>query len=110
MVVEAEIVEVVPSVVPTTRLVLDPVLFAMAGRAVALRTSPPTSRPSELTTTDRRGRRRRREEPRGLPRFFCPCVMLVMEQLSRTQTKVLPTLGQHLLNSRELSSKLLRKS
>jgi hypothetical protein len=74
--------------------------FAIAGSAVVARTTPSINEPIEPIITERRGPRRDVEERvLGSPERFCPCVMLVMDQLSKTQSKTLPTTSQYLLNS-----------
>src|SRR5579863_3548496 len=72
----------------------------MAGRAVVLRITPTTSEPIEPMRTERRGPRRKVEErPLGSPERFCPCVILVMDQLSKINYKVLSTDPQNWVNS-----------
>jgi hypothetical protein len=74
--------------------------FAIAGSAVVLKTIPTTSEPIEPMTTERRGPRRELVKRRlGSPERFCPCVITVMDQLSKTNSKVPSTTSQHLLNS-----------
>jgi hypothetical protein len=74
----------------------------MAGSAVVLRTTPTTREPNEPMRTERRGPRREVElRPLGSPESFCPCVVLVTDQLSKTKSKVLPTTAQHPLKSGE---------
>jgi hypothetical protein len=91
-------------VVAIPRLVLGVTTFAIAGSAVVARTTPRTSEPTEPIITERRGPRRDVEERLlGSPERFCPCVMLVMDQLSKTQSKTPPTTSQYLLNSIESS-------
>jgi hypothetical protein len=79
--------------------------FAIAGSAVVLRTIPKTSDPTDPTSTERRGPRREVVFlPLGSPESFCPCVTLVMDQLSKIKSKVLPIAPQHLVNSDMKSS------
>jgi hypothetical protein len=79
------VVALVVVVVPTPMVVLGETTFAMAGSAVVLRTTPRTSEPIEPMSTERRGPRRDAEgRPLGSPERFCPCVKLVMDQLSKT--------------------------
>jgi hypothetical protein len=86
-------------VVPDPNLAVGETMFAIAGSAVVLRTIPRTSEPIEPMSTERRGPRRDVEErPLGSLERFCPCVILVMDQLSKTNSKVLPTTAQHLVN------------
>jgi hypothetical protein len=76
--------------------------LAMAGSAVVLRITPSTSEPIEPTSTERRGPRREAEErPLGSPERFCPCVIFVMDQLSKTKSTWLPTINQLFVNSIE---------
>src|SRR5579863_4220440 len=71
----------------------------MAGRAVVLRITPTTSEPIEPMRTERRGPRRDVEvRPLGSPERFCPCVILVMDQLSKTKSTPLPTHTQQFVN------------
>jgi hypothetical protein len=74
----------------------------MAGSAVVLKTIPATSEPIDPMSTERRGPRRD-VEVRSLrsPESFCPCVISVMNQLSKINSKVLPITSQHLLKSIE---------
>ena len=94
-------------VVPIPNCAVGVTTFAMAGSAVVLRTSPTTSEPIEPTSTERRGPRREDEgRPLGSRERFCPCVIFVMDQLSKIKSKVPPTTPQHLLNSVERSQSL----
>jgi hypothetical protein len=96
------VVAFVVVVVPTPKLVVGDTTSATAGRAVVLRITPSTSEPIEPISTERRGPRREAEErPLGSPERFCPCVILVMDQLSKTKSKRLPTHNQLLVNSNE---------
>ncbi len=89
-------------VVPAPKLALGWTTFAIAGSAVVLRMIPKMSDPSEPISTERRGPRRGVEPlPLGSPERFCPCVILVMDQLSKIKSKVPPTVAQHPLNSIE---------
>jgi hypothetical protein len=93
---------VVASVVvePLASDVVGVTTFAMAGSAVVLRITPATSEPIDPIRTERRGPRREVEgRPLGSPESFCPCVLLVMDQLSKTKSKVPPTTSQLPLNS-----------
>jgi hypothetical protein len=104
VVVGATVVVVAPVVVvvPTPNVVLGDMTSAMAGSAVVLRMTPSTSEPIEPTSTERRGPRREVEErPLGSPERFCPCVILVMDQLSKTKSKWHPTINQLFVNSKE---------
>jgi hypothetical protein len=102
IVVGATVVVVVALVIVVeldSSLALGETMFAMAGRAVVLRTIPRTSEPIEPMRTERRGPRRVVEErPLGSPESFCPCVKLVMDQLSKIKSKVLPTSTQQFPN------------
>jgi hypothetical protein len=108
VVVDATVVVVEKVVVvagPT--LAVGRTTFAIAGSAVVLRTMPTTSEPIDAMTTERRGPRREVEKRRlGSPERFCPCVIPVMDQLSKIKSKVPPTTPQHLLNSVERSQSL----
>ncbi len=99
VVVVAAFLVVVAPAKPLVCLVDGLAVLAITGSAVVMSTRPPARRLSDVINTERRGRRIRCEEPRGPPVFSCPCVILVTEQLSRTQAKVLSTPAQHLLNS-----------
>jgi hypothetical protein len=86
-------------VVPLPNLAVGVTTFAMAGSVVVLKTIPMMREPREPTTTERRGPRRDvTERPSGSPRNFCPCVISVMDQLSKIKSKGPPTTPQHLLN------------
>lgn len=79
VVVGATVVEVVEMVVPRLREVEGSMTVAMAGSAVALRTTPTTSDPIAPINTDRRGRRPGRLECLvGSPAMLCPCVIFVI--------------------------------
>ena len=89
-------------VIPIPKVVDGVTMLAIAGSAVVLRTIPATSEPIEPISTERRGPRRDVEaRPLGSPESFCPRVILVMNQLSKINSKVLPITSQHLLNSVE---------
>jgi hypothetical protein len=89
-------------VAPTAKVVLGDTTLAMAGSAVVLRITPSTSEPIEPTSTERRGPRCDAvERPLGSPERFCPCVILVMDQLSKTKSKWRPTINQLFVNSNE---------
>jgi hypothetical protein len=97
------VVAIVVLVVPILKPVLGETTFAMAGRAVVLRITPRTSEPIEPTKTERRGPRRDAEERHlGSPERFCPCVILVMDQLSKTNITAEPTVNQQFVKSNEL--------
>jgi hypothetical protein len=99
VVVESSVVAVVV-VVLVPRLALGVTTFAIAGSAVVPMMIPRASDPIEPMSTERRGRRRSVDEcPLGSLESFCPCVILVMDQLSKTNSKPAPTNPQHLLNS-----------
>jgi hypothetical protein len=87
---------------PMSSLAVGETTFAMAGSAVVLKTIPATSEPIDPMSTERRGPRRD-VEVRSLrsPESFCPCVISVMNQLSKINSKVLPITSQHLLKSIE---------
>jgi hypothetical protein len=103
VVVVATVVVVVAAnvvVVPGPKFELARTTSAMAGSAVVLRIIPKTRDPTDPTSTERRGPRREPVfRPLGSPESFCPCVKLVMDQLSKIKSKVLPTTRQHLVNS-----------
>jgi hypothetical protein len=101
VVVDATVVVVIiTDVVPDAMVADGLTMSAIAGSTVALSTKPATSEPIEPMRTERRGARRDAEDlTRGSPERFCPCVKLVMDQLSKISSKVLPTTCQHLLNS-----------
>ena len=103
VVVDASVVVVANVVVvPAPNRALGLTMLAMAGSAVTLKTIPTTSEPIEPIRTERRGPRRDVEErPLGSRERFCPCVILVMDQLSKIKSKVLPTVPQYLLKSAE---------
>lgn len=90
-------------VVPEPNLADGDTMFAMAGSAVVLSMIPTTRDPTEPMRTERRGPRRKGENrPVGSPESFCPCVILVMDQLSKTKSKVASTRPQNCLNSNEV--------
>jgi hypothetical protein len=100
VVVATVVVVVTTVVVPIPNSVDGETMVAMAGSAVVLRTIPRISDPIDPINTERRGPRRDVENrPLASPERFCPCVMLVMDQLSKINSKVLPTTSQHLLKS-----------
>jgi hypothetical protein len=103
VVVVVDVVVVVFStvvVVAVAKLVVGCTMFAIAGSAVTLRTTPITSEPIEPMSTERRGPERDVEKrPLGSPESFCPCVIFDMDQLSKINSKSPPTTAQHLLNS-----------
>lgn len=102
VVVDSRVVVVAGAVLvaPELRLALGVTMFAIAGSAVVARTIPRTSDPIEPMSTERRGRRRGVvERPLGSLESFCPCVILVMDQLSKMNSKAAPTNPQQLLNS-----------
>jgi hypothetical protein len=102
VVVDSSVVVVVAVVVVVLvpRLALGVTTFAIAGSAVVPMMIPRASDPIEPMSTERRGRRRSVDEcPLGSLESFCPCVILVMDQLSKTNSKPAPTNPQHLLNS-----------
>jgi hypothetical protein len=103
VVVDATVVVVANDVViPMASRADGCTMFAMAGSAVVLRTIPTTREPIEPMSTERRGRRRDVEDrPLGSPERFCPCVILVIDQLSKIKSKGLSTVSQYLLKSVE---------
>src|SRR5665213_1169742 len=102
VVVASVVVVATGMVVPMSSLAVGETPFAMAGSAVVLKTIPATSEPIDPMSTERRGPRRDVEvRSSGSPESFCPCVILVMNQLSKINSKVLPIASQHLLNSVE---------
>jgi hypothetical protein len=103
VVVASVVVVATGMVVPMSSLAVGETTFAMEGSAVVLKTIPATSEPIDPMSTERRGPRRDVEvQSLGSPeKSFCPCVILVMNQLSKINSKVLPITSQHLLNSVE---------
>jgi hypothetical protein len=102
VVVVATVVVVVSTVVvvPYPSSAVGEMTVAMAGSAVVLRTIPTTREPIDPIRTERRGPRRDVvERPLGSPERFRPCVTLVMDQLSKINSKALPTTPQHLPKS-----------
>ena len=101
VVVDATVVVVANDVVvPMPSRADGRTMFAMAGSAVVLRMIPTTREPIEPMSTERRGPRRDVEDrPLGSPERFCPCVILVMDQLSKIKSKGLSTVSQYLVKS-----------